>query len=153
MPKTTGISGNRDQPDASLTKSSPLDAIRAFGVMIGPSLLLDLFMAGGTAMMAKRMLTRPPRTQALRPRRPLVTLGTALSVISPLVIRPWMLRWGATDEEARMPLPGDELVPNPAIESTRAVTIQAPLDAVWPWLAQTGQDRGGFYSPKSHRPE
>jgi hypothetical protein len=44
------------------------------------------------------------------------------------------------------PLPGDELVPNPAIESTRAIVVGAPVEEVWPWLAQIGQDRGGFYS-------
>jgi len=38
------------------------------------------------------------------------------------------------------------LVPDPASQSTRAVTIDAPVDEVWPWLAQLGQDRGGFYS-------
>lgn len=145
-PKTTGVSGDCDQQDATLMKPSLLDAIRGFGVMSGPSLLLDLFMIGSTTAMAKRLLVRPPRTRAARLPRPLVILGTGLSLIYPLVIRPWMLRWGATDEEARMPLPGDELVPNPAFESTRAVTIHAPVDAVWPWLAQIGQDRGGFYS-------
>jgi hypothetical protein len=57
-----------------------------------------------------------------------------------------MRRWGATDEELRTPLPGDELVPDPAIVSTHAITIDAPVERVWPWLAQLGQDRGGFYS-------
>jgi len=63
-----------------------------------------------------------------------------------LVIRPWYLRWGATEEEVRKALPGDELMPDPVIESTRAITIHAPVEEVWPWLAQIGQDRGGFYS-------
>ena len=57
-----------------------------------------------------------------------------------------MLHWGATYEELRKPLPGDDLVPDPAMQSTRAVTIEAPPEAVWPWLAQLGQDRAGFYS-------
>ena len=43
-------------------------------------------------------------------------------------------------------LPGDGLVLEPAIESTRAIIIRAPVEEVWPWLAQIGQDRGGFYS-------
>ena len=43
-------------------------------------------------------------------------------------------------------LPGDELTPNPGLSMTRAVTIDAPVESVWPWLAQIGQDRGGFYS-------
>ena len=45
-----------------------------------------------------------------------------------------------------MPLPGDELVPDPGYEHTRAVTVHAPADEVWRWLAQIGQGRGGFYS-------
>jgi hypothetical protein len=57
-----------------------------------------------------------------------------------------MRRWGATDGELEAPLPGDDLVPDPAGRPTRAVTIDAPVEDVWPWLAQIGQDRGGFYS-------
>ncbi len=45
-----------------------------------------------------------------------------------------------------MRLPGDDLVPEPAIKVDHAVAIEAPADRVWPWLAQIGQDRGGFYS-------
>jgi len=61
-------------------------------------------------------------------------------------IRPWHLRWGATGEEVEKPLPGDELVPDPAIESTRAITISASAEEVWTWLVQIGQGRGGLYS-------
>jgi hypothetical protein len=53
---------------------------------------------------------------------------------------------GASDEEVRRPLPGDDLVPEPAAQSTRAVTIHAPAAEVWKWLVQIGQGRGGFYS-------
>lgn len=63
-----------------------------------------------------------------------------------VVIRPWFLHWGTTSAELAMPLPGDELVPEPSYVSMRAVTIDAPPDRVWPWLAQIGQDRGAFYS-------
>lgn len=55
-------------------------------------------------------------------------------------------RWGATEEECRATMPGDELVPDPVLTSTRAITIAAPPEAVWPWLAQIGQGRGGLYS-------
>jgi hypothetical protein len=41
---------------------------------------------------------------------------------------------------------GDELVPDPSVEVTHAIAIDAPAAAVWPWLAQIGQDRAGFYS-------
>lgn len=73
------------------------------------------------------------------------TFGLVLTVFF-LFIRPWYLQWGATDEEARRPLPGDEIVPDAEGQETRAITIDAPVDKVWPWLAQLGQDRGGFYS-------
>ena len=55
-------------------------------------------------------------------------------------------RWGADAEEVGAPMPGDDLVPAPRLGYTRAVTIGAPVDAVWPWLAQMGQGRGGLYS-------
>jgi hypothetical protein len=63
-----------------------------------------------------------------------------------VVIRPWLSRWGATVEEAGTPLPGDHLVPEPAYVTTRAITVRAPAGAVWPWLVQLGQGRGGFYT-------
>lgn len=61
-------------------------------------------------------------------------------------IRPWHLRWGATDEEVRASLPGDELVPHAKLKATHAITINAPAADIWPWLVQMGQNRGGFYS-------
>lgn len=45
-----------------------------------------------------------------------------------------------------MDLPGDELLPVPDLTATRAISIAAPASAVWPWLTQLGQNRGGFYS-------
>jgi hypothetical protein len=61
-------------------------------------------------------------------------------------VRPWQLRWGATDEEIRADLAGDDLIPDPDLVATRAIGIRAPADHVWPWIAQMGQGRGGFYS-------
>jgi hypothetical protein len=57
-----------------------------------------------------------------------------------------MYRWGTTPEEYAGGLPGDDLVCDGAVRTTRAITIHAPVDAVWPWLAQIGEDRAGFYS-------
>lgn len=59
--------------------------------------------------------------------------------------RRYYRNWGATKEEARMRLPGDSLVGDPATQTTEALCIDAPASAVWPWLLQLGQDRGGFY--------
>ena len=55
-------------------------------------------------------------------------------------------RWGATDDEVRADLPGDDVVPNPKIQTTYAISVSAGPDALWPWLAQLGQGRGGLYS-------
>ena len=62
------------------------------------------------------------------------------------LIRPRILRWGATDEEAAERLPGDEVVAQPRYQTTHAVTIHARRSEVWPWLVQLGQGRGGLYS-------
>jgi hypothetical protein len=59
---------------------------------------------------------------------------------------PWHRAWGTTPQEWQMPLPGDHTPRAPQLEILHAVTIEAPPSAVWPWLAQLGQDRGGFYS-------
>ena len=56
------------------------------------------------------------------------------------------LSWKATEEERAMPLPGDDLVPASILQTTHAVTIDAPPQQVWPWLVQIGQERAGFYS-------
>ena len=74
--------------------------------------------------------------------------GGALTaeVAAYLLWRPRMLRWGATADEASGPLPGDDRTPNPRVQSTRAVTIDAPPQQVWPWLLQMGIGRAGFYS-------
>ena len=61
------------------------------------------------------------------------------------LLHPHLLRAGASPEEDRTPLPGDELVPAPMWEATRAVSIDATPDAVWPWVAQMGYGRGGWY--------
>jgi hypothetical protein len=61
------------------------------------------------------------------------------------LLRPELLRSGATPEEERRRLPGDELVAQPMWEATRAVTIHAPVAEVWPWVAQVGYGRGGWY--------
>ena len=60
--------------------------------------------------------------------------------------RPRQLRWGATDQESDGSLPGDDLIANPDLTATRAITVHAAADQVWPWIAQLGQGRGGFYS-------
>lgn len=66
-------------------------------------------------------------------------------VLTPLVWRR-RLRWGTVGTEARDPLPGDDLVPEPKWAYTLGIAIDAPPERVWPWIAQLGQGRGGFYT-------
>jgi hypothetical protein len=126
------------EPSSSQTVS-PLEALRGFAVMIGGSLALaGASLAGlGATVRALRDGRRPGMVS---------TAGVFATGLYALKVRPWMLRWGATRAESEAILPGDEFAPRPGVGPTRAVTIDAPVDAVWPWLAQIGQDRGGFYS-------
>ncbi len=62
------------------------------------------------------------------------------------LVRPWHTTWGATADEASRPLPGDEQVRDPVFVTTRAVSIAAPAELVWGFLAQMGYQRGGLYS-------
>jgi hypothetical protein len=61
------------------------------------------------------------------------------------VVKPWHLRWGATDLEVTRPMPGDELIPG-AAPATRAITIDATPEGIWPWLVQLGFGKAGWYS-------
>ena len=63
-----------------------------------------------------------------------------------LLFLPWQHRWGATGEEVHRTLPGDNQVPHPDTQWTRAITVKAKAADIWPWLVQIGQGRGGYYS-------
>jgi hypothetical protein len=77
----------------------------------------------------------------------LLAAVTGAAVLAYLVVvEPWYHNWGATTEELVQPLPGDNMVPQPYYQSTRAITINAAPEAIWPWLVQWGQERGGLYS-------
>jgi hypothetical protein len=60
--------------------------------------------------------------------------------------RHWHLRWGATNAEVAAAMPGDELISTPSFAATRAITIAAPPEQVWPWIVQLGTGRAGWYS-------
>src|SRR6266487_1215013 len=61
-------------------------------------------------------------------------------------IRPRVFSWGATGDEASRPMAGDDLYPRPELNATRAVTIAARPEDIWPRLVQWGWNRAGFYS-------
>jgi hypothetical protein len=75
-----------------------------------------------------------------------ITLGGLAAAGYAVWIRPRHLRWGSTADEVHADLPGDELLADAHLVATRAITIAAAPAAVWPWVAQLGQGRGGFYS-------
>src|SRR5262252_4553605 len=64
----------------------------------------------------------------------------------PALLRRRCLTWGATAGEVNGQIPGDDLMPNPDLQTTRAITIEAPPGAIWPWLVQMGSGRGGAYT-------
>jgi hypothetical protein len=66
-------------------------------------------------------------------------------LVAPLRRR-WHLTWGATPAEAAAPMPGDALLPRAQYRATRAITVDAPPERVWPWLVQVGVGRGGWYA-------
>ncbi len=71
--------------------------------------------------------------------------GLPLFATAPLYRR-WHLRWGATHEEVRASMPGDEIVSKDSFNGTRAITVDAPPEKVWPWIVQMGYRRAGFYT-------
>ena len=75
----------------------------------------------------------------------LVFLITAFALFW-FVYRPWQMNWGATEEEVNRPLPGDGNVEHPTFKATRAVSIEARPEDIWPWIIQIGYKKAGFYS-------
>ena len=122
------------------------EQLRGAAVMYGPAVVLDLYEGISVLVTALGRLPDPQSSRMARILRALAAVGALAPWAYLLIVRPWHIKWGATDEDVRKGLPGDGLVPHPALESTRAVTILAPAEEVWRWLVQLGQDRGGFYS-------
>jgi hypothetical protein len=87
-----------------------------------------------------------PQAVLMRAGVALGSIGAAALLYRVLLRRP-VLNWGATDVEANAPLPGDELLEKADGVATRAITIDAPAAAVWPWIVQIGPSpRGGAYT-------
>lgn len=127
---------------AGLTETGdirPLEAVRAFGVMIGGSVVLlgGLGACAVGTVRAVRSRRRPPAP---------ALAGLAMAAAYAAAIRPRHLRWGSEPGDLERSLPGDEFLPEGGTQILHAVTIDAAAADVWPWLAQIGQDRGGFYS-------
>jgi hypothetical protein len=86
----------------------------------------------------------------MRPSRALAIGAVSAGGLAPLMymssLRRWCLTWGARPDEVARTLPGDELLPIASLVTTRAITIGAPPEAIWPWLVQMGSGRGGAYT-------
>lgn len=72
--------------------------------------------------------------------------GGAVASAALYAARRYYRNWGTSKEECETPLPGDELVNEPAVQTTEGIWIEAPASEVWPWLVQMGHDRAGMYS-------
>ena len=127
------------------TQPTPATMVRAIGVVAGGPLLLDALEVLGPVSAVARWPHRMPTPGTRRAARILTVLGVVAPVVDHGLVRPRLRRWGATPEECRRPMPGDS-PGTPLFTNTRAVTVRAPAEEVWRWLAQIGQDRGGFYS-------
>jgi hypothetical protein len=68
-----------------------------------------------------------------------------LSVIFAL-LPGWIHTYGATEQEVQAQYPGDEILKSPVVKWTHAINIAAAPSTVWPWIAQIGDTKGGFYS-------
>jgi len=78
-----------------------------------------------------------------------LTAAASAAVALPVylkIVRPRQVRWGATDEEVSRGMPGDGIVDNPTFNATRAITIEAGPEEIWPWIVQMGLGRAGWYS-------
>ena len=74
-------------------------------------------------------------------------MSTAFTVAYLRFVRPRVLNWQATEEEAQRQMPGDDILPDANLQTTRAVTIEARPEHIWPWLVQMGpRPRAGAYT-------
>jgi hypothetical protein len=76
----------------------------------------------------------------------ITVISIVLTGLYLFVLRPWQLKWGATAIEIKRPMPGDEIVAKPTFNATRAVSINAIAENIYPWIIQMGVTRAGWYS-------
>ncbi|MFL5615247.1 MAG: hypothetical protein ACJ796_16390 [Gemmatimonadaceae bacterium] len=101
---------------------------------------------------AREIVARQVGVPVHPPHRPVGKLGTSVAVIALscatalVALRPWHMQWGVSSAELSKRFPGEQMVASANFRIDHGITIRAPADSVWPWLAQLGQDRAGFYS-------
>jgi hypothetical protein len=120
---------------------------RAMTVTSGGPVALALASALAPVAALGRWPSRLERPLARRAAWTATGMALALPAVYLSLVRPWLMTWGSTASERARIYPGDDPTgPEPALRITRAVTVDAPPEKVWPWVAQIGQQRGGFYS-------
>ena len=108
-----------------------------------PGVMLSVVLSIVTSLMAvPRAATKRWRTRVFSA----ITVGFLAYISAATLTWPWHRSWGVTEQEWAVSLPGDRNPRDQAMEVMHGVTIDAPPEAVWPWLVQIGQDRAGFYS-------
>lgn len=127
------------------------DLVGSMGIVLDVGLLLFVFEGAQRRVDADVIVAECVGAEGLGHRwmhRMAWSAGAALLAYATVVvaIRPFYMRWGTTSAERRAPLPGDDRVREARYRVDHGITIDAPADAVRPWVAQIGQDRGGFYS-------
>lgn len=105
----------------------------------------DFFFAA-TAIWTLKPLRPHPDFRPLPRVMQALLLAFTVYVAFVIAVRPWHSSWGTTRSERQMPLIGDPPIGESHYRIDHAITVNAPVDTVWKWLVQIGQDRGGFYS-------
>ena len=138
-----------DEVPAPVAQAEPLPLPEPTERPMPPRMLprdLIVPLAASLAAGAVGVLTRRAHHLVAQLGRGLVAGLANAAWLNLTAFRAWHLRWGATKEEFRRPLPGDDVLPHCEGESTRAIAINAPPERIWPWLVQMGYGRGGWYS-------
>jgi hypothetical protein len=117
------------------------------GLYVLPGMALDIALIFAVVRLNDRttlVMAKPARRWG---RRAHAVAALFLVYVSVAILgRPWAMRFGTTGADRAAELFGDSLNPAAGYVVDNAIRIDAPADSVWPWLAQIGQDRGGFYS-------
>lgn len=137
------------RPAMVLASAYSLIAIWRFGqgdLFWGAGVDAVLLLTGLTG--AYRVLPAPPASSHPVRHALAIAFGAAFVLYAAVAVVAWPLHrsWGSAPEEHALSLPGDHPERDAAFEIQHAVTVDAPPEAVWPWLVQLGQDRAGFYS-------
>lgn len=117
------------------------------GLFVLPGIALDLAVLFALVRLNERAALDPAKAAPHWGRRAGIVATLFLLYTSAAILgRPWAMRFGTTRADRTAALFGDSLYRGARYAVDNAIVIAAPADSVWPWLAQIGQDRGGFYS-------